>query len=621
MLQRNQIPKSHFMISILLLGLMASPTLAAEARPTTEPATGTVRRVVLYRGQALVTRQIQVEGPQGSQEVVVTNLPDSIVDGSMFAESINGIEVRAVRFRQRAVGEEPREEVRKMDVEISATQSQLALVQKKMELTNQKITYLDQLQGFVAPTAKAELTQGVLNAETLKELTKFSFDQRAEIATEQTALAKELQDLNLKLELLNRQRAELTQNAQRTVNEAVLFVEKADDAKHAIELNYMVSRCGWAPTYTIKGTDDRKQVQIEYNALIEQVTGENWENVELTLSTASPSLSASGPSLAPFAVALVAPAQAAELAQQQINIEQSLSRDFASNRALQQEANVQLGRYVDFQSKTSGNWSLNKFACTSQQMELLNPFEALNTVLAEGASSEAPSLSYNLPNKVSLASRTDQQMVKIFQGKLDSNFYHVAIPLLDSYVYREAEVQNGSNFGFLSGPVSVYIDNRFVGRADIPTVAQGETFVLGFGSDAQLRTRRELVKKDDNLRGGNKEVTMAYRILVENYKNKVVAMRVLDRLPHSSRSSDVRISLSDPSVPLSKDPIYLRREREKNILRWDVDIPSEASGEKAFVITYDYTLDHDRNFAITDTSNEQTAIVEFEKLENSRRKR
>ncbi|MEQ1905135.1 MAG: DUF4139 domain-containing protein [Pirellulaceae bacterium] len=608
------------MISLLLLGLMASPTLATETRPTTEPATGTVRRVVLYRGQALVTRQIQVEGPQGSQEVVVTNLPDSIVDGSMFAESINGIEVRAVRFRQRAVGEEPREEVRKLDVEIAATQTQLALAQKKMELTSQKNLYLDQLQGFVAPTAKAELTQGVLNAETLKELTKFSFDQRAEIATEQTALAKEIQDLNLKLELLNRQRAELTQNAQRTVNEAVLFVEKADDAKQTIELNYMVSRCGWAPTYTIKGTDDRKQVQIEYNALIEQVTGENWENVELTLSTASPSLSASGPSLAPFAVALVAPAQAAELAQQ-INLDQSLSINYAANRAQQQEANVQLGRFVDFQSKTTGNWSLNKFACTSQQMELLNPFEALNTVLADGASSEAPSLSYNLPAKVSLASRTDQQMVRIFQGKLDSNFYHVAIPLLDSYVYREAEVQNGSNFDFLSGPVSVYIDNRFVGRADIPTVAQGETFVLGFGSDAQLRTRRELVKKDDSLRGGNKEVTMSYRILVENYKNKDVTMRVLDRLPHSSRSSDVRVSLSDPSVPLSKDPIYLRREREKNILRWDVDVPGEASGEKAFVITYDYTLDHDRNFAITDMSNDQTAIVEFQKLENSRRKR
>ncbi len=619
MSQKIKLPPSFLLVGLSLLCLWGPTALALDGK--TEPTTGIVRRVILYRGQALVTRQIQVEGPKGSQEVVVTDLPATIVDGSMFAESINGIEVRAVRYRQRAVGEEPREEVRKLDVELAATQTHLALAQKKMELANQKITYLDQLQGFVAPTAQAELTKGVLNAETLKELTKFSFDQRAEIAAEQTALTKEHQELNLKLELLSRQRAELTQNAQRTVNEAVLFVEKTDDAKQAIELNYMVSRCGWAPTYTIKGTDDRKQVQVEYNALIEQVTGENWENVELTLSTASPSLSASGPSLAPFAVALVAPAQAAELAQQQASLGQGLSIDYANNRAQQQEANVQLGRFVDFQSKTTGNWSLNKFACTSQQMELLNPFEALNTILADGASSEAPSLSYNLPNKVSLASRTDQQMVRIFQGKLESNFYHVAIPLLDSYVYREAEVANGSNFDFLSGPVSVYIDNRFVGRADIPTVAQGETFALGFGSDAQLRTRRELVKKVDSLRGGNKEVQLSYRILVENYKNKDVAMRVLDRLPHSSRSSDVRISLGNPSVPLSTDQIYLRREREKNILRWDVNVPAESSGEKAFVITYDYTLDHDRNFAITDMSNDQTAIVEFQKLENSRRKR
>ena len=39
---------------------------------------------------------------------------------------------------------------------------------------------------------------------------------------------------------------------------------------------------------------DRKQVRVEYNALIQQLTGEDWTDVTLTLSTASPALERRG---------------------------------------------------------------------------------------------------------------------------------------------------------------------------------------------------------------------------------------------------------------------------------------------------------------------------------------
>jgi len=589
-------------------------------RDGTESTKGTVSRVTLYRGQALITRQISLDGPAGSQEVVVADLPVTIVDGSLYAESSDKVEVRAVRFRQRAVGEEPREEVRKLDDEIASLTSAIALNQKKSELAAQKTSFIDQLQGFVAPTAQAELTKGVLDAETLRELTTFSFDQRSVIAEEQIRLAGELQQLNDKLALLNRSRAELALNAQRTVNEAVLFVEKLDAGPQQLELNYLVSSCGWSPAYTIRASGDRNQVQVEYNALIQQLTGENWDAVQLTLSTASPALSASGPSLAPFSVSLIGADQSVAQTQA-LDAAGALAWRYNDNRLQQLAANEELNAIVGFQAKTSVNWSINKLACVGQELELVNPMEALSSIMVDSDTDNAPSLSYQLDNHVSLASRNDQQMVRIFRGDLSSRFYHVATPLISSYVYREAEVDNVSEMDFLSGPVTVYIDNRFVGRAEIPTVAQGETFVIGFGSDAQLRARRELVAKTDGIQGGNKEVKMQYRILVENYKDQEVSLRVFDRLPYTNRATDIRISLGEPSIALSTDPLYLRRERSKNILRWDVAVPAETSGEKSFEISYGLTLDYDRSFSIADASNDQTGIQEFEQLERSRQKR
>ena len=80
---------------------------------------------------------------------------------------------------------------------------------------------------------------------------------------------------------------------------------------------------------------------------------------------------------------------------------------------------------------------------------------------------------YRLDGRVSLASRSDQQMVRILQNTFPSRSYHVATPILSSYVYREAKLTNSSSEDLLAGPMTVYLDGRFVGRGEISTVARG----------------------------------------------------------------------------------------------------------------------------------------------------
>lgn len=607
--------------SLWVVGCLFAGSMAQVAGGLQDGAgsAGTVSRVTLYRGQALVTRTVRIDGPAGSREIVVTDLPGTVLDTSLFAESADQVEVRAVRYRQRAVGEEPREEVRKLDSEIAAANGEKSLLEKKIGLALQKTAFLDQLQGFVAPTAQSEMTHGVLNAVTLRELTEFSFAQRSQIAETQVELEGQLQQVNDRIALLQRSRSELTEGAQKTVNEAVLFVEKLAEGAQTVELNYLVNGCGWSPSYTLRAAGSHEEVLVEYNALIQQVTGENWDGVQLTLSTASPALSARGPSLAAFHVTLQSADQQAQVSADPSGAQVAL--DYRANRSAQTRANEQLGNLYRFVEKTDLNWSINQMASTSQQFELANPLQAISSAMSDLDADDAPSLSYPLANPVSIASRTDQQVVRIFRGELASQFYHVATPLLSSYVFREAEIGNRSEIDLLAGPVTVYIDGRFVGRAEIPTVAQGETFVIGFGSDAQLRARRELAEKKEAVQGGNREMKMEYRIVVENYKNTPVDLRVMDRLPWSNHSADIRVGLDAGAIDLSTDPAYVRREKPRNILRWDVTVPAESAGEKAFEIRYSYTLDHDRNYRLADASNDQAVADEFRELERIRLKK
>src|SRR5262249_48027601 len=150
---------------------------------------------------------------------------------------------------------------------------------------------------------------------------------------------------------------------------------------------------------------------------------------------------------------------------------------------------------------------------------------------------------YQLRGSVSLASRSDQQMVRIMQSDMDSRFYHIAVPVLTPHVFREAELKNSGDEDLLAGPITVYLDGRFVGRGEIPTVARGQTFIVGFGADAQLRARRELTDKKDGVQGGNRETRFDYRIVVENFSSSATPVRVFDRVPHAENGEDIRVTL------------------------------------------------------------------------------
>jgi uncharacterized protein (TIGR02231 family) len=336
------------------------------------------------------------------------------------AEASDNIEVRAVRLRQRAVGEEPRDEVRKLDEQILTTGESIALNQKKQELTNRKMQYLDQMETFIAPTAQIELSKGVLNAETLQQLTQFSFAQRTAIAEEQISLATELRQMTERLQLLERQKAELTNGSQKTVNEAVLFLEKQAEGVQAIELSYLVNNCGWSPSYTIRAGKDSANVEVEYNALIQQITGEDWTGVKLTLSTASPALSAAGPSLAPFYVSLTAGTPENQPAADVASNLGQVSEQYRASKMAQSEVQLQLGNVVAFADKTRLNWAMNRSASDNQGIELACTADVVASIVTESDITEGPSQSYAVIGK--------PNELKWFAFKFEPQQFYVATP-------------------------------------------------------------------------------------------------------------------------------------------------------------------------------------------------
>jgi hypothetical protein len=159
-----------------------------------------------------------------------------------------------------------------------------------------------------------------------------------------------------------------------------------------------------------------------------------------------------------------------------------------------------------------------------------------------------------------------------------------------------------------------YVANQFVGRGVLPSTAVGQSLEVGLGIDSSLRAHRVLVEKTEGISGGNRMADFTYRLSLENFGNAPARVQLYDRLPTTKDTSkEITITAGTcakgtadkelgPKEPLDKatsqDPLYLQKDKKKNILRWDIEVPPSSVDEKAYAVEYQFTLSYDKNLTI-----------------------
>lgn len=191
-------------------------------------------------------------------------------------------------------------------------------------------------------------------------------------------------------------------------------------------------------------------------------------------------------------------------------------------------------------------------------------------------------------------------MLNIAAFDCPAEFVYVASPLLTDYVYLQADITNTSDTILLPGGASMFRNGEFVGRSEIKLVTSGQTFTAGFGIDSQIQVVREFQDKKTDTLLGSRYNEQQYRIALNNYKTVPVKLRLLDRIPWTENNS-LAIELKSTSHPICEDAEYLRTERSKGLLRWDLELKAGAFGANAAIVTYSYTMKYDKSMAVVPT--------------------
>jgi uncharacterized protein (TIGR02231 family) len=570
---------------LLSIALMVIAATAAYAEvPTT---TGTISKVTVYRGQALVTRTVSVDLPPGASELIVKDLPAMIVPESIYAQTFGDIKVLSVRYREKAVSEDTRQEVKQLDEQIEDVQHQLKYAESEHKHLDAQWQMYEKLKDFTIAATSSDLGRGLLTFEPLNNLTELIEKKGGDYFKQKMELEDKINGLKKEQDLLGRKRSELVAGQSRTEREAVLFISGSGGKKVAIELNYLVGGANWQQQYNLRANPEKSNVLIEYNAVVNQTSGEDWEGVALSLSTAEPTMVAAAPVLEPMFVALSNPAQT-----QQAGPPAFIGADQARQYQQSRKANIRKG--------IAANTELNELAISNQTFFLnagQKELQEFQQQMAEISRVEGISVTYDLPGRLTLPSRSDQQLVTIASITAKADFTLIATPLLTDYVYLQADLLNDSQTVLLPGQTSMFRDRQFVGRSRLPQVTIGERFTAGFGIDSQVQVARELENKKTRIQGGNRIDTYDYRIALSNYKNKPVELQLLDRLPYTDDSS-IKIELEKTEPQLSSNSEYLRTARKKGILRWDLKLAPNTIDQDATIVKYSFTMEYDRNMQI-----------------------
>jgi Domain of unknown function (DUF4139)/N-terminal domain of unknown function (DUF4140) len=587
--------------AVLLSSSQAQEAKEAAKQPASRMAKSRIDKVTVYPNNALVTREVEVPDGTGLVELTIPAMPDQIVPSTMYSEGGNGLRVLTTRFSTRQVLEDTSEERRKLEAEkerylviASKIASEILNLQKNIEL-------LGKLEGV---TEKGKHT-----GDEVIAMAKYVMEQRIEKAKDMVAVQEQKRLNDIQLQFNQRKMAELGRSGGKVEREAVIVVDRTEGKGGTIRLNYLVSSVKWRPEYKVRAGKVTEDVQVDYLANLMQHSGEDWNQVKMTLSTAQPMLNASPPELCMLEPMLVV--RGSKGAPPMPGSGPAPFAQSSSNKDLESKANMlrdQAGlnyRSGSSKDQKEADKQVNAAAAWEQNLDLMRSRDEVlaqarkgNKGVAGPSSTDGPSVTYHLPSKLTVPSRNDEQVIEVVKLKLTPKYYYKTVPVLNTHVYRLADLVNKSEHALLPGEATMYQGTDFVGRMPMPLVAIGEEFTAGFGVDTQLQIQRQMVDQTRSTAGGNQVLKYDYRILVSSFKSEPVKLQVWDRLPKGETES-VGVVLLKTTPELCKDAIYERESRPNNLLRWDVEVPANCNGEKALAITYEFKMELDRQMAIT----------------------
>ena len=526
------------MRSLMAFSLLLASTavvFSAEIKGTSR-----IEAVTVYPAGAEVTRVGRATMEGGEHVILFADLPAQALPGSIRVEgrATGALQIGSVDTRRVAV---PRTdeaivatERKQIEDQIERLKDERAVLQAAVEAAQAQKALVANLAQLPAQTPSPH---GAASQPDWSQLFTLIGQRTAEAQ-------KAILEAQIKMRETDRQIADLTRKLaslapapeQRT--EVKVFVDATGALDAELIIRYQVSTASWTPFYDARlatGTRDQApRLQLVRRASIQQRSGENWDDVALSLSTARPNAGSAAPDLRPMTVDYAPDAV------------------LASRPGRGQGAQEGQFHYAS-PPPASGQTELGRVAEQRPATVEAQPFQAV----------------YAIAGRVAVPSTNEMKRVQIDDMALDPTLTVRTVPKAEAKAYLYAKLTMAAGTPVLPGPVSLFRDSIFVGNSQLPLLAPGEEHELGFGVDDMIRVRHAIAEQTRGESGWvatSKTDVRNYRITVKNMHQRPIQLRVLDQIPVSQNEA-IKIDLLGRTQPTRRNV-----DEKRGVLAWDMTL-------------------------------------------------
>ncbi|MES0489397.1 MAG: mucoidy inhibitor MuiA family protein [Leptospirales bacterium] len=512
-------------------------SILAEDIPA-KKVTGKVDSVILYSDRALVRRVQAVDLSKSQGRVTFTQLPEKLDPGSIRVSgkgiSISGILVRKIPTN------------RNENYENHPLRLKMEVITKKIRSENDLIsnyqTQLQLLKSFAKLTTMQtdrDISRKSIDVEDWAKAMRFIESSRTQYQKKIRLTENKIKNLNKEYNKTYQKFREETSGKKYYPLEVDVSYAQGADKSGEIILEYITKGVSWVGAYELRGDLEKGEFRLLSSAKIRQNTGENWDSVKLTLSTARPVEGTSPGFLQPWRIR---PGNMGQTGK---------------------------GKIRDRRDKDD---DMNSFA-DDETRALESEPEFSNA--AEGAE-----VTMKIPTRESIKSDYSEHRVKLHDGKLSAKMSYIAIPSISKYVFIKARIKNTLKIPLVPGDMSLFPDGNFVGNTRLSSyTAVGEEFDVFLGPDQRFQIKRKLIKGEivnSGLIGKKVQLLNQWQVEVANYSNKKRQVIVYDQFPIAADPNITTKFIGSNDKNVEKDA--------NGILKWTVNL--SAGSKKKFNFSY-----------------------------------
>lgn len=588
----------------------------------------TNKEVTVYLNGAQVTAEAILSVPKGTSTVRITDVSPFINQNSIQISGLKEVSILSIGYETSFL---PKKTVSE---KITDLESKIAAKNREIALLTNTIKGLQEEESLLSTN---KLLSSDQQAVALEKVTAFSKYYRERIPV----IKMEIYDSEIKINNLrtdvNLLREELRKNfdgSKVEKGEIVLKLDAAIAYNLNLTIKYNVSNAGWFPTYEIKAQNTKESLNFIYKAHVYQQTGDNWNDVKLTLSTGDPTFANDRQELEPYYLNFNMPIVANTVSKRN-NYSYNPSVKTVSGVVTENGSplpgvtvvikGTTIGTQTDFDGRYTlqniGSGKELEFSYIGMKAETLPIYSTtmnlnmeedatmLQEVVVSGYSSRSSkrdkeivltvedgitqtatgdekaqnlnTVVFKIAKNYSIPSLNNVSIIEIDRFEIPATFEYYVAPILNENVYLTAKIKDWEQYDLLAGEANIYAEGSYAGKTFIDPFQTKEELVISLGADPTIIVERKQTNnlKDKSLLGATRIITKNYEITIRNNKPMSIDLQVFDRIP-ISQNKEIKVE----DVKYSEGNF----DKEKSIISWKLKVEPKQVLKKqvSYVVKY-----------------------------------